>query len=360
MAIRTDADDPLVIACDESGNDGENNLNGNSSVFVHASVAISKEVAQGLIDEVRASTRSRTDELKSKTILQPKNQAVAQWLLQHPELEDHCSLVFVHKQFFTVSKLFDSTAEEMAHSLGEDMYENGAALCAATILFFAAPGAFGPQWPAVLHAFEAFVRSADAVAAQQRLRDLVARFMDILTTSESPIVDFVGMAFTGIDHLEQFSQLQLGDGIAERLRTADPLLAGIGASINDWKIRSGRPVAVIHDEAKELTPARIQWLKDSLRHPERVAASMSGTGVDVADFVLVDSRTDARVQVADLLAGLGRVVAEGIAVGKEHPLMSSVGSFQSRFSIWPVRDHMHAEKARATVLESRQLLLGDQ
>ncbi|WP_110588736.1 DUF3800 domain-containing protein [Microbacterium suaedae] len=359
MATGTDTDDPLIIACDESGNDGENNLSGNSSVFVHASVAISEEVAQALIDEVRARTHSRTDELKSKTILQPKNQAVAQWLLQHPELEGRCSLVLVHKQFFTVSKLFDSTAEEMLHSLGEDMYENGAALCAATILFFAAPGAFGRQWPALLHAFEAFLRSSDAVVARQRLGALVARFIDIQTTSDSPILDFVGMAFAGIEHLEQLSQFQLGEGIAERLRTADPLLAGVGGSINEWKIRSGRPVSVVHDEAKELTPARIEWLKDSLRHPERVAASMAGTGVDVADFILVDSRLDARVQVADLLAGLGRVVAEDIVRGKEHPLLSGVGSLQSRFSVWPVRDHMDPHKARATISESRQLLVGD-
>jgi len=353
-------DDVLVIACDESGNDGENNLNGNASVFVHASVAISEEVARGLMNEIRVRTRARTDELKSRTLLQPKNQAVAQWLLQHPDLEDRCSLVFVHKQFFTVSKLFDSTAEEVAYSLGEDMYENGAALCAATILFFAGPQAFGPQWPALLQAFEAFLRSPDARAAQKQVVELVARFMDILATSDSPIRDFVGMAFMGIKHLEQLSLFQLGEGVAERLRTADPLLAGVGATINEWKLRSGRSISVIHDEAKELTPVRIKWLKDSLRHPERVAASMAGTGVDVADFTLVDSKADPRVQVADLLAGLGRVVAESIAVGEEHPLLPSVRPLQSRFSVWPVRDHMDPRKARETGEESRRLLAGDQ
>ncbi len=71
---------------------------------------------------------------------------------------------------------------------------------------------------------------------------------------------------------------------------------------------------------------------------------MAGSGVDVADFVLVDSSADGRVQVADLVAGIGRVAAEHIAVGNEHPVMSSVGSFQSLFA---VRDHMHPEKARS-------------
>ncbi|WP_454810387.1 DUF3800 domain-containing protein [Paenarthrobacter nitroguajacolicus] len=360
MLIRTNTVEPLVIACDESGNDGENNLKGNSSVFVHASVAISTEAAQELMDEVRARTRSMTVELKSKTLLQPRNQAVAQWLLEHPELTDRCSLLYVHKQFFTVSKLFDSTAEEVAHAFGEDMYGNGAALSAATILFFAGPGAFGPQWFALLDAFEAFLRSATADIARRRLDELVTRFLDILTTSESPVRDFLEMAFTGVQHLEGLSRLQLGEGIAERLRTADPLLAALGGTVNEWKIRSGRPIALVHDDAKELTPARVERLKDAIQHPERVAASMAGTGADVTDIRLVDSKADPRVQVADLLAGLGRAVAEGLLAGKPHQLLPGLEPMQSRFSIWPMPDHVHPQNARATANESRQLLVGDQ
>ncbi|WP_277212274.1 DUF3800 domain-containing protein [Isoptericola croceus] len=348
--------EPLTIACDESGNDGENNLNGNSSVFVHASVAISTDVAHKLMDEVRTKTRSRANELKSRTLLQPKNHVVAHWLLAHPDLADRCSLVFVHKQFFTVSKLFDSTAEEVAHSLGEDMYENGAALSAASILFFAGPGAFGRQWSELLDTFEAFLRSATVDVARHRLDELVARFLKILTTSESPIRDFLGMAFTGIQHLEQLSMLQLGEGLKERLRTADPLLAAVGATINEWKTRSGRPIAMIHDDAKELTTARIEWLKYSLQHPERIAAFMAGAGVEVADIRLADSKVDPRIQVADLLAGLGRVVAEDLLIGKSHPLLSRVDPMQSRFSIWPVRDNMYPQNARETVSESHRLL----
>ncbi|MFE6733804.1 hypothetical protein [Microbacterium sp. NPDC057650] len=59
---------------------------------------------------------------------------------------------------------------------------------------------------------------------------------------------------------------------------------------------------------------------------------MAASGVDVADFVLVDSSADGRVQVADLAAGMGRVAAEQIAVGNEHPVMSSAASFQSSFA----------------------------
>ena len=355
MSVRISTEPPLVIACDESGNDGENNLGGNSSVFVHASVSIPVDVAQGLMDEVRMKTCSRAAELKSRTLLQARNRSVAEWLLQHPELADRASLVFVHKEFFTVAKLFDSTAEEVAHSLGVDLYANGGALSAATILYFTAPGAFGPPWHSLLRAFEAFLRAPDAGTARHRLGRLTGEFRELLAGSDSPIRQLLEPVFIGIEHLEELSELQLGNGIAERLRTADPLLAGVGATVSEWGTRSGRPIAVVHDEAKELTAARIQWLKDYLRHPEMVVESNAGLGVEVTDFILVDSKTDPRVQVADLLAGLGRVVAERSAVGEEHSLLSSVGSFQSGLSIWPVYDHVDPQKARATSEESRKV-----
>lgn len=59
---------------------------------------------------------------------------------------------------------------------------------------------------------------------------------------------------------------------------------------------------------------------------------MAGSGVDVAGFVLVASSVDRRVQVAGRVAGMGRVAAEQIAVGNEHPVMSSAASFQSTFA----------------------------
>ena len=43
---------PLVVACDESGNDGGNLLAGSSPVFVHASVSVSKAKAAEIMAEV--------------------------------------------------------------------------------------------------------------------------------------------------------------------------------------------------------------------------------------------------------------------------------------------------------------------
>ena len=109
----------------------------------HASVTLRPDDAAGLMDEVRSRTRSQTAELKSKTILQPRHQAIAKWLLSHPSIEGSASVHLTHKKYFVVSKLFHSTAEELAHELGEDIYETGVALAGANLLFFLAPQSYG-------------------------------------------------------------------------------------------------------------------------------------------------------------------------------------------------------------------------
>ena len=356
MSTSSSTVEPLVLACDESGNDGENNLNGNSTVFVHASTSITVDMAQELMKETRLRTGNQSAELKSKTLVQAKHQGTARWLLEHPELVGKCSLNFVHKQFFVVSKLFDATAEELAHSLGEDMYAGGGALAGANILFFMAPQAFGSAWFEALDSFERFLRATSADIAREHLDELATTLLRILRSTTSPVRDVLGPVFAGITHLKALSRLQLGVGIEERMRTADPLICAVGGAVHEWKIASGRPIYMVHDDAKTLTPARVRWIKDSLAHPEWVADSMAHSSADLIDIELVDSKADPRVQVADLLAGLGRLVGEDLVAGGEpHPLLEQVGAMQSRFSVWPVPEHMKVDAARATMEESRQL-----
>lgn len=81
----------IEVACDESGNDGENLFGGNATVFAHGSVAIPGEQAGSLMAELRHRTKAQAAELKSKDLLKPKNLGSAQWLLRHPTVVDHFS-----------------------------------------------------------------------------------------------------------------------------------------------------------------------------------------------------------------------------------------------------------------------------
>lgn len=340
---------PLVVACDESGNDGENLLTGRSTVFAHASVTLPLSVAAELMDEIRARTRSQTTELKSKTILQPRHQATAKWLLSHPSIEGNASVHLTHKKYFVVSKLFDSTAEELAHELGCDIYETGTALAGANLLFFLAPQSYGTAWDRLLMAFQHFMRAKDAVQAQEHLARLIKSMMELLSDEDALVRDVLGTVFAGFSHLGSLSKLQLGQGVEERLRTMDPIISAVGAAVHFWG-STGRPVELVHDAAKELTPVKIEWARQSLAHPEDIAPSRQGLASELTDVRLVDSKDDPSVQVADLLAGIGRIVGESMVNEQQHPLGPGLLPMVSGASLWPIRENMNVENARKVML----------
>lgn len=72
----------------------------------------------------------------------------------------------------------------------------------------------------------------------------------------------------------------------------DPLFPAILRTVAQW---SG-PVSIVHDQQLSLTDGRIRQLK--------------GLAPRLRDLTLVDSQYDARVQLADFLAGIARRVAE--------------------------------------------------
>jgi hypothetical protein len=337
---------PLVVACDESGNDGENLLSGSSPVFAHASVTLTEKAAAEILAEARVRTRSQSAELKSKTIVQPKHEATARWLLRHPLLANSSAVHLTHKRYFVVSKLFDSTIEELASDEGYDMYADGSALAAANILYFLAPPLYAEKWDELLLAFQHFLRAKTAGDATSALAELDAAFADVLSV-ETPLSDFVGMASTGVSHLRTLSALQLGMGIDHRLRTLDPLIPAVGATVAFWAHESGRPVELIHDAAKEMSTERIAAIKYYLARPEVVSPQQAGKGVELTNVTLVDSKHDERVQVADLVAGLARVVGEQLVEGKEHLLFAEIEPLISKNSIWPSKALMNPEETRA-------------
>jgi len=339
-------DDRLVVACDESGNDGENVLAGSSPVFAHASVALSMEEAAEIMAEVRTRTRSQSQELKSKTILQPRHEATARWLLERLSRTNAASVHLTHKRYFIVSKLFDSTIEETARAGGYDMYADGSALCGANILYFFGPPCHGEEWDELLLAFQHFLRAKTTDEATDALAKLSTAFESVLAI-ETPMSGFLGMAFTGISHLRSLSALQLGQGITHRLRTLDPLIPAVGATVAVWAETSGRPVEIVHDAALELTPERIAVLRSTLARPEDISSHYAGRGSDLTALTLADSQHDERVQVADLVAGLARAVGEQRALGREHPLDAAIVPLINPYSIWPDKRLMDPTEARA-------------
>jgi hypothetical protein len=83
----------------------------------------------------------------------------------------------------------------------------------------------------------------------------------------------------------------------------EPVVPALARAVAMWS-PDGGTLSVVHDDQSAVTP-------------ERVAAIAAGTGL--VEVTLVDSRTDPRVQVADLLAGVARRVAGDQLAGRARP-----------------------------------------
>ena len=89
----------------------------------------------------------------------------------------------------------------------------------------------------------------------------------------------------------------------------EPLLPALAETVLFWS-GGQRQVLVIHDEQSALTAGRLSRLQQVLADGagrRRPAPRPAPAGVSpLAGLVMVDSRDDPRVQVADLLAGVAR------------------------------------------------------
>ena len=104
----------------------------------------------------------------------------------------------------------------------------------------------------------------------------------------------------------------------------EPMLPALAETVLFWS-GGRRQVLVIHDEQSALTADRLRRLQRALADsagpwsPTRRADAVVSP---LAGLVMVDSRDDPRVQVADLLAGLARRVPPRRYDGRLRPFLS--------------------------------------
>jgi hypothetical protein len=100
-------------------------------------------------------------------------------------------------------------------------------------------------------------------------------------------------------------------------RTIDPLIPAIVRAVAYWSIDT-QPVAIVHDQQTTLSKVRIEHLTD-------LPASLS----------LVDSGTDFRVQVADIVAGTARKIASDELNGRGDATFTALlRPYVDPLSIW--------------------------
>ncbi|MFJ1807222.1 MULTISPECIES: hypothetical protein [unclassified Streptomyces] len=288
------------IACDESGSDGENLTGGNTDVFAHASVLLSAESAAGHVQEIRNRIRSPAEEYKANHLLREKHRAVLEWLLSTSgPLYGHAHVHLVEKAFFVVDRAVDLLLGDAGAAVS--LFRQGRRtftevewrrfLEAANQLLWVRH--YGEPDAPVEHFFrtlEELRRGYPETAAARTLSRLARERQRALSYRAA-----------------------IQDGPFVLTPVLNPLLPSILHTAAHWS-DGGRPVRLAHDRQNMLTPERIAWIEGAARV----------RGIRLAGFRLVVSRLDARVQLADFLAGIARRIASDELNGRGDPALTAL------------------------------------
>jgi hypothetical protein len=140
---------------------------------------------------------------------------------------------------------------------------------------------------------------------------------------------------------EVMTLLQSTRPIAEETRAAhlqnpkltpllEPLIPALTRAVHFWGTRA-EVVSVIHDEQSALTPERMADIARTF--------ATSHPGRQLVEVRQVDSRVDARVQLADFVAGIARRLASDNLKGRQDTeLFMLLSPLIGRESVWA--DHM--------------------
>jgi len=313
---QTTSEHALEIACDESGWEGSNLVTGNSDVIAHASIRLPIDEAAEGIRVLRGRPDRHSYEFKASHLIRAKG--AAELLGPDGPVYGRATVHLTHKSCFVLGRILDMFIGGWADvaSVGLRPEKRVAELAAS--LCRAGPDTFGRE------PWRAFMVAANVVLRADR-RGLV----------REPVDAFFGQ----VELLRTLSGGGLLDGLGDVTREAyaarkrlldehmlhpvlEPLIPALARTVLYWS-HGVRPVAVIHDEQSALTERRMRRLERILADPPLELIRLPDLG-RFLQFRQVDSRTDPRVQVADLLAGVARKVAADELLGRRDPQLTAL------------------------------------
>jgi hypothetical protein len=303
------------IACDESGQDGESLLSAHP-VMSHGTVRLDDNDAEAVVAELRrrlASTQGA--ELKSARFNAAKTVAILASALDDPDLlAGRCSVQVVDKRYTAVAKIIDLIVEEYEHNRGADIYSSGEAKTLAADLLTHGPKALGEaRFDALVGHFVSLFRMGEPAA---RARSTVDELFDCLTAAVAAartagnrrVESILERVARGREEVDFFiEEVRGSDGLPH----LQPLIPALIESIRFWdaRLRDHGRVMVLHDRQNLLSDQMIAVTRRGMRYPS-LLTPVRPDPVLLGAFVRGDSKTHPSIQLADLVAGAGRIAGE--------------------------------------------------
>ncbi|MCA4727107.1 DUF3800 domain-containing protein [Mycolicibacterium fortuitum] len=301
----------VQIACDESGSEGENLIEGSSRVFAHGSTDLDPDAASQLINKLREAVKFKGPELKSMALLPNTSRwsVLLNTFAPGGPLSGRAKFLVIDKWYMAAAKVIDLVIEEDAYANGIDIYGTGEAYRMAQTLIQEGPRAFGDRrLQKLLGDFVSFVRLKQRVGAKTTEAELLQTIDDLrLRNNRRSVTAIMQRLWQGRHYLAGYGP----DAPATTMGTLEPIVPAIVSTAKDWHQVHRIPVEIVHDRQAALTPAAVKDILaiSSVRFPN------IGIPPPIASLQQVDSRTDARVQVADLVAGVGAWAARSALDG---------------------------------------------
>ena len=306
-----EADQPLEVACDESGHEGENLARAVTDVFAHASVGLDAEAAAACIQEIRDRIRSPATEYKANHLLRAKHRAVLVWLLgtSGPML-GNARVHLTEKSYFVVARVVDLLLGEAAYQASTGLYQDPRTGAITDSLYRDGGRVFGAdRWQAFLEYANGLMRTRKPwrVAAPV---DPFFHMVDLLRVvgGRHRVGEIMDLLWLTRARAEAFQEHLLENSTTTA--PLDPLLPAIVQAVVHWG-EDGYSVSIVHDEQSALTRTRIEQIQAALTRPQPhlPPSRQRPAGLRLTGVRLVDSQSDPRVQVADFLAGVARRIA---------------------------------------------------
>jgi hypothetical protein len=331
---QTSTEHPLEIACDESGWEGSNLAAGNSDVIAYASVRLDVEVAAECIRALRGRSGRHSYEFKASHLLRTEGgSGLAGFLGPSGPVHGRARVHLTHKSYFVLGRVLDLFIGGSVDTASLGLRPDPRVATLAARLCRTGPDTFGREpWQVFLAAANGVLRAH----RRPRVREPVDAFFDQVDVLRH--LDDGRRVGGVLDELRD----RRPEAYAARARlledhvlqpVLEPLIPALVRTVLYWS-RGRHPVAIVHDEQSALTERRMRLLEQILAAPplEMIRLPVRGRFIQ---FRQVDSRTDPRVQVADLLAGVARRVAADELLGRSDPdLTAMLGPYVDPASRW--------------------------
>lgn len=358
------------MAIDESGYHGDQ-LHGHDRYMILGSVAIDDTEAAVIVDTLRreAGIQQSAREVKFQKMFTGggaghRRRLLGELLASGGPLHGRASVYAIDKHYFVAAKLVDLLLEERFHALGYDIVSNGVGRQLALDLATEGPRALGRDgFDRLIAAAVAFFSKKNRTGDQVTVDDLYAVIRESYAYTRRRKAPQAKKAAEVLDMLrksrpeaEEFARERPAEatptgehGLLDD--TMDPLVTAVPTVILHASIRYGGQLQVLADDQRLLTDDKLEVLERGATAVGLVHGLIKGNHLQ--DLVRGRSVDHPSLQLADLVAGAGRVVArwhdgeDDPAGGELHPVVAPLVDPQGMLAEEGPEDFARVDSARA-------------